>query len=89
MVRTAVATRRPGTMTVGRPGRHEDRVTEQGDQPMTSPVEGRVPERPDLASERPLSEPDAPPREEPEEPADPAADERGLDEIVKRDHPLS
>lgn len=70
-------------------GRHEDRVTEQGDQPMTSPAEGRVPERPDLASERPLPEPDPPPREDPEEPADPAADEHGLEEIVKRDHPLS
>lgn len=56
---------------------------------MTSPAEGRVPERPDLASERPLPEPDPPPREDPEEPADPAADEHGLEEIVKRDHPLS
>ena len=75
--------------TVGWPGSHEDPVTQHGDQPMTSPAAGRVPERPDLASERPLPEPDPPPREDPEEPADPAADERGLEEIVNRDHPLS
>jgi hypothetical protein len=59
------------------------------DLPLTSSVEGIMPERPDLASERPLPEPDAAPPDEPAEPDDPPAEENGLEEVVTREHPLS
>ncbi|MEO8228694.1 MAG: hypothetical protein ABI628_02910 [Chloroflexota bacterium] len=57
---------------------------------MSSPAEG-LPERPDLASEQaqPQSEASLPDLADVPEGAGPSSDERALQDVVERDHPLS
>jgi hypothetical protein len=73
-----------------RSGTDEKPATDDGDRAMTLPAES-MPERPDLASERPQPESEPPERDGPEVPEDAGAssDERALQDVVDRDHPLS
>jgi hypothetical protein len=56
---------------------------------MSSPAEGIAPERPDVASERAQPESESTPRDGPRVPDVGPTDQRGLEDVVARDHPLS
>ncbi|MEA2537077.1 MAG: hypothetical protein QOF11_1311 [Chloroflexota bacterium] len=73
----------------GRSGTHEDRVTLDDDQPMTSSADGIMPERPDRASERPLRDAEQPAGEGTPAPDASAIEEKALQDTVQRDHPLT